>query len=198
MGRLVPGRGAAYHSAMAPMKTRPRKTAEDYRKLPDDVLAELIDGEIFMSPNTPTRHHQQVVGNLYIAIRTFVESRKLGVVYVSPLEVQLPTGDIVHPDLTFVSEANREILKTWVEGSPDLHVEVISPTSAERDRFVKRDRYARSGVKEYWLVDMESRTVEVLVLEGGLYVPRGYFEEADTLVSPGLPGFALPVRKIFD
>ena len=82
-------------------------------------------------------------------------------------------------------------------GAPDLAVEIVSPDSKERDRIIKRERYAQGGVKEYWIVDDETKSVEVLQLRGGKYEPAGYFELADTIASPILPGLALPVREVF-
>jgi Uma2 family endonuclease len=114
------------------------------------------------------------------------------------MDVHLPGGDVVQPDVIFVSTARSDILQDWIRGVPDLLVEIISPEGVERDRLVKRDLYARNGVKEYWLVDPAARAVEVLRLgASGSYEPAGYFEEKDTLVSPTLAGMALPVQALF-
>jgi Uma2 family endonuclease len=84
-----------------------------------------------------------------------------------------------------------------VIGAPDLVVEIVSPLNAERDRIVKRDLYARSGVREYWLVDTLARSVEVLRLDGAAYAPAGYFTAGTVLASPSLPGLAIPVDAVF-
>ncbi len=181
---------------MNPTKTRPRKTVEDFMKLPDGVRAELIEGEIFMSPS-PREIHQRVASNLHYSLRSFVEPRGLGRVYVAPFDVHLPSGDIVEPDLIFVSAANRHIIQDWIRGVPDLLVEIVSPEGMERDRIVKRGLYERNGVPEYWIVETETRTVEILTRPGGRYAPHGYFEESDTIDSRVLDGLALPVQEIF-
>ena len=182
---------------MGTLKTRPRKTVEDYMALPEGTLAELIEGELFMSPS-PRERHQRIVLNLGAALRNFVRARRLGRVYVAPFDVHLPSGDVVQPDVVFVSEANLGIVSDWVRGAPDLLVEVISPEHPERDRIIKRDLYARNGVREYWIVDGAGLSVEVLALSGDRYAPAGYFEADDSLTSPLLPDVALPIRELFE
>jgi len=181
---------------MAQLKTRPRKTVDDYMRLPEGVRAELIDGEILRSPS-PKAQHQRITANLHVALRAFVEDRGLGRVFIAPLDVHLPSGNVVQPDLLVVLKPNESIVQDWVRGVPDLLVEVISPENAERDRLVKRELYAENGVKEYWIADGEARAIEVLKLSQRRYEPHGYFEAGDTLSSALLPGLGLPVEPIF-
>lgn len=175
---------------------RPRKTVADYMNLPEDVRVELIDGEFFVSPSARLRH-QRIVSNLHFALRSFAEQRDLGTVHIAPLDVHLPTGDIVQPDVIFVSTGNEHVMQDWIRGAPDLLIEVVSAANPERDRIVKRDLYARSGVAEYWLVDDATETVEVLVLDNDRYAPHGYFETADTIESKAIAGLRLPVHAVF-
>ena len=163
--------------------------------LPDGVRAELIEGELFMSPS-PKRRHQRISANLSSILRAHVITNKLGEVLYAPLDVHLPSGDIVQPDVIFVSSGNQNILQDWIRGVPDLLVEVVSPEGAERDRIIKRDLYARNGVREYWLVDDGSASVEVLKLEGSTFTSHGYFEKDDIVTSTVLADLALPVREI--
>jgi Uma2 family endonuclease len=182
---------------MSQLKTRPRRTVDDYLKLPEGTRAELIEGELLMTPS-PKLPHQNVALNLAASLRAFVMERGLGRVFVAPTDVHLPSGDVVQPDVLFVASARSGILQDWIRGAPDLLVEILSPEGVERDRLVKRDLYARNGVKEYWLVDPEARSVEVLGLNAsGRYEPSGYFEERDTVASPVLAGLALPVVELF-
>jgi Uma2 family endonuclease len=164
--------------------------------LPEGTRAELIDGELFMCPS-PRSRHQDTAGNLFALLRDFVRHRSLGRVFVAPLDVHLPSGDIVEPDILYVAKANLGIVHDWVRGAPDLIIEVLSPESIDRDRFVKRDLYAKNGVREYWIVDLEEKTIEVLSLVEGQYEPRGYFEFGDVLVSPLLAEFKLPLADVF-
>ncbi|MBI4565995.1 MAG: Uma2 family endonuclease [Planctomycetes bacterium] len=182
---------------MADLKTRPRKTVDDYMKLPEGTLAELIDGEILMSPS-PTSRHQIVVGRMYEALSQFVHPRGLGQVLLSPLDVHLPSGDVVEPDLIYISSERRNILQDWIRGAPDLLIEIVSPYNIERDRLVKRELYARNSVNEYWIVDPTEKSVEVLMLSGGRYAPGGYFKKGDVLRSPILPDLSLQMTGLFE
>ena len=182
---------------MAGLKTKSRKTVEDYLRLPEGIRAELIEGELFMSPS-PKDRHQRIVGRLFRILAEFVETCSLGEVRIAPLDVHLPTGDVVQPDIIFVQGNHSSILQDWIRGVPDLLVEVLSPENPERDRIIKRDLYAANGVREYWIVDDTTRSVEVRSNSGGSYPDPAYFEEADELVSPLLPGLSLAVRRIFE
>ncbi len=164
--------------------------------LPEGTRAELIDGDLFMSPS-PKKPHQNAVLRLVRRLADFIESRRLGAVFVAPFDVHLPSGDIVEPDILFVAKVNLGIVQDWVRGVPDLVVEVLSPEGMERDRFVKRALYSDNGVPEYWIVDADAKTIEVFSLGGGKYIPNGYFDNDDVLVSPLLSGFNLPVADIF-
>lgn len=177
-------------------KARPRKTIEDFMNLPEGSRAELIDGELSMSPS-PRRWHQRIAFDLARRIADFVEGRKLGEVYVAPFDVHLPSGDVVEPDILFVAKANLGIVQDWVRGAPDLLVEVLSPEGFDRDRFIKRDLYAKNRVREYWIVDVQAKTIEVYSLRDNIYEPNGYFELGDTLVSSVLPEFKLVLRDLF-
>lgn len=92
----------------------------------------------------------------------------------------------------FVSTARRSIVRDWIFGVPDLVIEVVSPERVERDRIVKRRLYAENRVPEFWLVDPEERTVEVLRAS-----EAGWYRVADAISSPTLPGLFLPVGEIF-
>lgn len=186
-----------YSVGMATLQRRPRKTVEDFMKLPEDVRAELIDGEIYVMSPSPRERHQASLGCLHLRLGAHVESRKLGRVYLGPFDVHLPTGDIVQPDLVFVAQANLGIVQDWIRGTPDLVIEVVSPERPERDRIVKRDLYARNGVPEFWLVDPEDQAIEVLRLVDGRYAPAGYYRVGETLRSAALPSFELRVMEVF-
>jgi Uma2 family endonuclease len=177
---------------MASAQARPRKTIEDLQALSDDVRAELIDGGLYVTPS-PSTDHQRAVGRIHEALARHAREAAGGEVLLSPLDVHLPSGDVVQPDLLWVSPARLGILGEQVHGAPDLVVEVVSATNAERDRIVKRALYARNGVHEYWIVDLDARGVEVLVGDGRVFVPAGWFTPGARLRSRLLPGLAPPV-----
>lgn len=181
---------------MAQARCRPPKTVEDYLALPMDVRAELIDGELYLMPE-PTTTHQDVVGSLYMHLRLFVDSEDCGRVFVSPVDVYLTSGDIVQPDVVFITSANEDSIGDMIRGAPTIAVEVVSPSSPERDRFVKKMLYRANHVSEYWIADPQSESVEVFRLESDRYVPAGWFTRQTTLTSRLLPGFALPLEQVF-
>jgi len=181
---------------MSPATQRPRKTLEDYLALPDDVRAELIDGELYMPP-APRKPHQRTAVRLVTLLEHHTEQRAAGLVFVAPFDVHLPSGDVVQPDVLFVAAEHADIVPDWVRGVPDLVIEVLSPTHALRDRIVKRDLYAKNGVPEYWIVNPEERTIEVFRHEKSAYRPAGYFTGEDVLRSAILPDLALPLPEVF-
>lgn len=183
--------------SLVPRRARPRKTVEDFMRLPEGVRAELIEGELIMSPS-PKTPHQWVVMNLATTLAQFVHPRKLGRVFSAPYDVHLPSGDVVEPDVLYIAQSNLTIVKDWVRGVPDLVVEVLSPDGIARDRLVKRDLYARNGVREYWIVDTEERTIEVFTLHRDEYEPWGYFGANDVLESSLLADFSLPLAEVFN
>jgi Uma2 family endonuclease len=177
-------------------RTTTRQTVEDFMKLPEGTLAELIDGEIFVSPSPKVRH-QMAVGRLNRLLGAFAESRGLGHVFVAPLDVHLPSGDIVEPDIIFVAAANAGIIQDWIRGVPDLLIEVLSEHNPRHDRVLKRSLYARNGVAEYWIVDVADQVVEVLALAGDAFELHGRFGPGDTVSSRVLADLALPAAKVF-
>jgi Uma2 family endonuclease len=181
---------------MAVQTSRPRKTVADYLALPDDVRAELIQGELYVTP-APDPRHQDVIGLLYVLLHQHVEANGLGRVYLSPVDVHLPSGEVVQPDLLYIARDRLGMVGKRIEGVPDLAIEVVSPTHPERDRIVKRDLYAENGVREYWVVELDSRAVEVLRLDGRAYVPAGYFSGASRIVSTVLREVSIDVGSLF-
>ncbi len=103
----------------------------------------------------------------------------------------------MQPDVLFIRVRNLEIIQDWIRGVPDLVIEVVSKTHAERDRIVKLGVYERAGVPEYWLVDPGSLSIEIYRLEGDAYRPAGYFVGGGVVTSPLLPGIEVDVERIF-
>lgn len=191
-----PVKGDTLRYVMDVQKSRPRKSIEDYMRLPDDVRVELIQGEFYMSPS-PSVRHQEIVGALYRAIHDHVTREESGKVFIAPLDVVLPSGDVVQPDIVFVASSRSDIIRERIRGVPDLVIEVLSPEGAERDRIVKRSVFLANGVPEYWIVDPETETVEVFRLIDGDYQPQGYFERGHVVYSPALD-LSVAVQTVFE
>ena len=182
---------------MVSPKPKAKLTYEDYAKTPDDERWELIDGELFRMPS-PNISHQRTSRRLLFRLAPFVEDRNLGEVFDAPIDVVLSDTDTVQPDLLFISRERMEIVSPLnVRGAPDLVVEIHSPSTAQRDLTTKRALYARHGVREYWPIDPEARTVTVLLLDNGDFVEIGVYREGDTVISPTLEGFSFRVEEIF-
>ena len=131
--------------------------------MPDDGNRyEFIGGRLYMTP-APVTRHQRVLARLWSALfRILVDSGR-GEAFCAPLLVQFPgTGDRVQPDLLFISGERRAIIgEKQVTGAPDLVVEILSPSTAHRDRGIKLDLYARHGVRQYWIADPDEDVVDV-------------------------------------
>jgi Uma2 family endonuclease len=171
-------------------------TYEGYSGLSDDVCFEIINGKALMSPS-PELFHQRWARNIFVAVQRHVEARNLGEVFFAPVDVVLDETNVVQPDIIFVSTASAGILdRRGVMGAPDLAVEIISPASLRRDRYDKRELYARFGVKEFWLADVANQSIEVLSLEEGGYRLLCCATTAGKVQSKVLPGFELDVVSL--
>lgn len=175
----------------------PHFTYEDYRLLPEDRRYEIVEGELLVTP-APSTRHQRILVRLILNLASFVEASGLGTVLPAPTDVVLANESVVHPDLLFVTREHLGIIaSTGVHGAPDLVVEILSPSTANRDQVVKRKLYARYGVREYWIVDPLAGSVEVLVeCQAGLGMGR-VFSAGSLLTSPLLPGLSLSVDDLF-
>ena len=136
-----------------------------YDDLPDDGQRyEIIDGELFVSP-APAKPHQHALKRLFLAF-VALEHAKLATVWFAPFDVKLSPTRVVEPDLFVIRWGRTSAFgPRVVEEAPDLIVEVLSPSTAKHDRTRKRRFYAQSRVREYWLVDPETESIEVLYLD---------------------------------
>src|SRR5262249_18851613 len=137
-------------------------TIEDYRQLPEGPpYYQLIEGDLLMSPS-PNRFHQDVLGNLHFLIRKYLEKHPVGSVHLAPSDVQLTEINVYQPDLYYVSKARRRVLTSQgAKGAPNLVIEILSPKAAKLDRGIKRRVYARTGVEEMWILDQETKRIDV-------------------------------------
>lgn len=173
-------------------------TYEDYRRLPDDGwIYEVIEGELYMSP-PPIPIHQENSGNLYVAFHNYAKKHDAGKVYDAPIEVILANwANPVQPDIVFITKERLHIVKrSRIEGAPDIVVEVLSPSNWLTDRREKFEIYAKAGVREYWIVNPNARTIELFVLREGRYELIGKYGIGETVRSEVLPGFEVKVEEV--
>ena len=151
-------------------RTARKLTYANYVTIPDDGRRhEIIDGSHFVNP-APSTYHQTVSKRLQFCLYSQIELPGLGVLFNAPVDVQLSEHDIVQPDLVVIlSERQGIVTAAKVNGAPDLVVEIVSPSSLNNDRTLKRRLYEASGVTEYWIVDPFEHKLDQLVLQDGQY-----------------------------
>ena len=182
---------------MATQRRVVKFTYEDYKHTPEDKRYELIDGDLIMVP-APRTTHQRNSRKISTPLDIFVVENDLGEVFYASCDVVLSDTDVVQPDILFVSKERSNIItEDNIRGAPDLVIEILSPSTAQRDRTLKRTLYALHGVREYWLADTDAKNVLVLTLEDGDYKVAGIYGEGQTVVSPLLQGFMLEIDRIF-
>jgi Uma2 family endonuclease len=177
-----------------------RLTYDDFVLFPEDGLRhEILDGEHYVS-GTPYLRHQSVLGEFCANLNIFVESHRLGEIFLGPVDVLLSRHDIVEPDLVFVSNGRLHILtEKNIQGSPDLVIEILSGSTKAVDQGIKLERYERFGVQEYWIVDPDRNTLTVYRLEGERFqeVATLSAEAEDVLRTPLLPGLEIRLAEVF-
>lgn len=143
---------------------------DDYLLMPDDNnVHEIIDGEHYMSPS-PSTYHQTVSRRLQFLLYETIELAGDGVVFNAPTDVQLSDYDVVVPDILVIRASRTQIISpSRVLGPPDLVIEIVSPSSANKDREIKRRLYEQFRVPEYWVVDPERHTIVRFLLDGERY-----------------------------
>ena len=138
-------------------------TWQDVQQLPEDGKRyEAIEGGLYVTA-APSYRHQRVSALLHGALLQILEYPGHGHVTASPVGVEFPASEEgVQPDLIFISRSRSAIeAHDWIRGAPDLVVEILSPSTAHRDKGIKHKLYRRQGVLEYWLVDPEGDVVDV-------------------------------------
>lgn len=173
-------------------------TYKDYAKLPDDGKHyEIMNGFLLMSPS-PNGFHQDIILEIASYLRVHINLTGLGLVRIAPFDVELAPDVVVQPDVLVVLKAHfPRIADNRLVGAPDLVVEVASPGTATYDRNHKYRAYARAGVQEYWIVDPEARTVEVLTLANQRYQSSGLYRGQAVLSSRLVPALRIPVEQFF-
>lgn len=174
-------------------------TVDQFRELLSDGRRyELVHGEVHFIP-TPNTRHQSTLQNLALSLGPYARMNHLGEYLIGPLDVRLGEETVLQPDLIFISDARARIIQeNWIEGAPDLAVEVLSPSTAGHDRATKLPIYAEARVPEVWFVDPKAKTVEVLTLQGAKYLVDATYAGHQVLTSNLLSGWQLPLDELFD
>ncbi|MGO8791567.1 MAG: Uma2 family endonuclease [Terriglobia bacterium] len=177
----------------------PKLTFEEFRQLPDDGKRyELVRGEVHLTPS-PTTKHQVVLHRLVSSLDLYLSKNPVGETLFAPLDVRLSADTALQPDLIFVANAHKEIIQEdYLRGTPDLVVEILSPSTTAHDRATKLPLYAEAGVAEMWIIDPQAKTIEVLKLQGNKYLVEAALAGRQCLTSSCFPGWELPLQDLFD
>lgn len=180
------------------MAPAPLLTTEEYLRTPETLRpTEVIYGALRVA-ESPTPRHQQAVGAFYLALALHVRDRRLGTVFLSPLDIifDYARALILQPDLVFISNARRQIVKHRVIGSPDMVLEVLSPHPRIGKLQERIEWFAHYGVREIWLLHQLDERFEILRVEGGSVAARNSFDYLTRIRSDVLPEFTVPVEEI--
>lgn len=189
---------------ISPMVPTSRLTIDDLDAFPDpldDTRYELIDGELYVTQQ-PHWAHQFAGASLGTALHLWSRQTRLGCANIAP-SVIFSRYDVVAPDVLWISRERRAQGlrpdgKLYI--APEIAIEILSPggTNEHRDRELKRKLYAREGVAEYWIVDWRIRQIAVYHRAGDTLELAATFTDDDTITSSLLPGFAFPVRDLWE
>ncbi|MDE6589595.1 MAG: Uma2 family endonuclease [Oscillospiraceae bacterium] len=190
---------------MALPAEKARYTFADCLTWEENERIEIIDGEaVMMAP--PSRVHQEISGALFAQLYNFLEGKKCRV-YAAPFAVRLFERDgetpedvdtMVEPDLSVVCDGNK-LDNHGCKGAPDLVIEILSPSTRRHDRLVKLGLYQRAGVREYWIVNPEEKTVQVFTQDGSgsLRITEEYERDSVAKVNV-LNGCFIELGKVFN
>lgn len=172
-------------------------TIEDYATLPEGAPFELINGKLtFMA--SPNSTHQDISMNLSALLHFHAKKNKLGKVFAAPMDVYFDKTNVYQPDVLFITEKRKDIIHKFIQGAPDLIVEIVSPSSQKKDELEKLAAYGKFGVQEYWLIHPEKETITVFFNEDGEMKQREVLEKMGILRSVVVEGFELEVANIFE
>lgn len=188
---------------MALPAEQPRYTFADYLEWDENERIELIDGDPVMLA-TPSRIHQKISGELFGQLWSYLSGKKCEV-YAAPFTVRLFEQDsdapedvdtVIEPDISVVCDPSK-LDKRGCKGAPDMVIEILSPSSRRYDRLIKLAQYQRAGVREYWIVNPDEKTVQVLLLDGKHLLPHEEYGQTDTARVNVLDNCFIDLSKVF-
>lgn len=150
-------------------------TVEDFYNMPDDIHAELIEGQIVYMAS-PSTKHQDIAGELYFVIKSYIKSKDGKCrVYPAPFGVQLndKKDTVLEPDISVICDTDKLTPRGCV-GAPDWIIEIASPSNPSHDYITKLNLYYDAHVREYWIVDDQSSQILVYNMESGSFTMKAY------------------------
>ncbi|PRX61506.1 Uma2 family endonuclease [Cohnella sp. SGD-V74] len=177
-------------------KEKPGKVKETHGTYFIDERYEIIGGVRYDFLTSPKFSHQDALGRLYIAFHSACSED--GVILLAPMDVHFDEENILQPDILYIRGENRGIIRDgYVYGAPDLVVEILSGSTARRDKTLKKSTYEKFGVGEYWLVDPVYRLVEQFAIVDGEYRLLATWSEEDVLVAATVACLTVDLSAVF-
>ena len=174
----------------------------DYLKWDFEEIVELIKGKVFKKAAAPNRKHQEVLGNLFLSLKTFLKGQKCKV-YTAPFDVRFSRNpedkkvdSVVQPDISVICDPSKLDDKGCF-GAPDLIVEILSPSNSRVELQNKFELYEEFGVREYWIIHPVECSLLIYKLVDGKFQPSRLFTSGDKIYSTVLPGFVLDLEDVF-
>ena len=179
-------------------------TYADYLTWQFQERVELIKGKIFKMSPAPRRVHQEIESNLHREISYYFKKKKCKV-YPAPFDVRLikkSTDDkeietVIQPDICVICDREKLDDRGCI-GAPDLIVEILSPSTKNKDIKDKFELYEQNDVKEYWIVDPGNKTVIKYTLEQGKYIGDKIRGEEEILNSSFFPELSINLSEVFE
>jgi Uma2 family endonuclease len=171
-------------------------TVKDYMTWPDEERWELINGTAYDMSPAPGTKHQRIVGSVHRILGNKL-SGKSCVPFIAPTDVVLSDKDVVQPDVVVVCD-KAKITDANIQGAPELVVEVLSPSTALKDRREKKALYEKQGVREYVIIDPIASYAERFVLKDGFYSLPDILGPDEVLVLQSLEDMEVPLSEVFE
>ena len=173
-----------------------RMTFDEFLNWDEGVYAEWVNGEIMLI-NTPGRDHQEISAFLTTLMAAYSATTKAGTVLAAPFLVSLPNA-ARHPDVMFIAKENlARLTPQYLDGAPDIAVEITSRTTRTTDDELKFREYEAAGVREYWQIDPKKRETKFYRRDDHGKLQRIALHD-ETFVSDALPGFQLKPEWLWD
>jgi Uma2 family endonuclease len=170
-------------------------TYADYLTWPDDERWEIIDGGAYAMTPAPTTRHQRIIGHIFTQLIQFFRGKQCEP-FIAPTDVVLDDRNIVQPDILVVC-APSKITEKNIQGTPDLIIEILSPSTSVKDRREKKQLYERFGVSEYIIMDPFGDAAERFTLIEGRYAASDIVNWDEVLQSSAFPELQLPLWDVF-
>ncbi|ENH95645.1 hypothetical protein J416_14977 [Gracilibacillus halophilus YIM-C55.5] len=170
-------------------------TYHDYAAIEDGNRYELVRGQLELMSPAPTVTHQMVSFEIQKMISQSCASSYF--ILYAPIDLILSNKEVRQPDIVLIDRKRMDILsKRGIEGTPNMVMEILSPSTLKRDKMDKLETYAYYGIPEYWIVEPEIGFVEVYTLQNEIYHIHNVFQGKEVVHSPLIPCISFTMEKV--